>query len=139
MTRTEFSSQLGKNAVIAFLPICMSTLSGCQKTNMSREFPNNANFTLEVSSGEFAINGGLLVKNGIIIARSNTGVFIAVSACTHEGTTIQYNSTDNSFQCPRHGATFNLTGQVASEPAFKSLIEFRTLLRGNLLKILSYV
>lgn len=139
MTRTQFLSQVSRGTVSAFLPICLGALSGCQKANIYPIARSDVNFTIDVSSGELSVNGGFLVKSGIVIARSNSGNFIAVSvACTHEGTKVEYNTQNNSFSCPSHGATFNSKGQVTLGPPVKSLTEYRTILRGNLLTILSY-
>ncbi len=139
MTRTQFLSQVSRGAVSAFLPICLGTLSGCQKANISPIAPSDVNFTIDVSSGGLSVNGGFLIKNGIVIARSNSGNFIAVSAtCAHEGTKVEYDSQNNSFSCPSCGAAFNNKGQVTLGPSVKSLTGYRTILRGNLLTILSY-
>ena len=46
----------------------------------------------------------------IAIVRTSASSFSAFSRiCPHQGTTIDVLS--NEFQCPRHGATFNLSGQ----------------------------
>lgn len=46
----------------------------------------------------------------IAIVRTSSTSFAAFSRiCPHQGSTI--NVVSNGFQCPRHGATFNLSGQ----------------------------
>ena len=46
----------------------------------------------------------------IAIVRTGSTTFAAFSRiCPHQGTTI--NVVSGGFQCPRHGATFNLSGQ----------------------------
>jgi nitrite reductase/ring-hydroxylating ferredoxin subunit len=46
----------------------------------------------------------------LAIVRTGAATFAAFSRiCPHQGTTI--NVVSNGFRCPRHGATFNLSGQ----------------------------
>ncbi len=95
-------------------------------------------FTIDVSSGTLATNGGFLVKNGIIIARTTLGDFLAVAAsCTHAGTTIQYQSGSNNFRCPNHGSIFTASGQVTTGPANRGLTQYNTALTGVLLRVFS--
>jgi cytochrome b6-f complex iron-sulfur subunit len=79
-----------------------------------------------------------LVSNGVIVARTNLGFFLAVSAaCTHEGTNVYYSSSNNNFICPNHGAKFNSTGAVTQGPASKSLTQYQTALSGTKLRVFS--
>ena len=140
MTRKEFLEKVGIGAAIALVPACVGGLAtGCSKEdNNPIPAPTNVNFTLDVSSGALATNGGFLVTNGIIVARTTTGTFIAVSAaCTHQGTTINYNASGNNFICPHHGAQFNSTGVVTLGPASSNLASYHTLLTGTSLKVYS--
>jgi Rieske Fe-S protein len=52
----------------------------------------------------------------IAIVRTSASTFAAFSRiCPHQGTTIDV--FNNGFQCPRHGATFNLSGQwIGGQP-----------------------
>ncbi|MCX8491896.1 MAG: Rieske (2Fe-2S) protein [Cyclobacteriaceae bacterium] len=78
------------------------------------------------------------VSNQVIVARTASGDFLAVSAiCTNEGTTIQYQSGSNNFRCPNHGATFNASGQVTNGPANRPLTQFKTELIGTSLRVFS--
>jgi len=93
---------------------------------------------LDVSSGALATNGGSLLKSGVIVARTLTGTFIAVSAaCTHEGTTVQFQSANTNFYCPNHGAKFSQTGSVTNGPASKALTLYKTTLTGTSLRVTS--
>lgn len=138
MDRKEFLAQVGVGATALLLPACLGTLSSCSGSGSVPAAPTNVDFTLDVSTGELATNGGFLVKSGVIVARTTSGSFLAVSAaCTHEGTTIQYISSGNSFRCPNHGATYNSTGQVTLGPATKALSKYNTTLTGNSLRVFS--
>ncbi len=127
MERKEFLSQVGFGVAALLLPACISTLTGCSSNDVA-----------PISSGPLATNGGFLVSNRIIVARTTAGSFLAVSAiCTHEGTTIQYQSGSNNFRCPNHGATFSSTGQVTNGPANRPLTQYKTELTGTSLRVFS--
>lgn len=119
------------------IPVCLGTLNGCSGQNPV-PVPGNVDFTLDVSSGSLSVNGGYLVRSGVLVARTSSGSFIAVSAaCTHEGTTVRYNQAGNDFECPSHGATFSSTGKVTKGPARNNLAEYQTSLSGNSLRVFS--
>lgn len=134
MDRKEFLSQVGFGALLALAPACISGLSSCKKT----ETVTKIDFSIDVSTGTLATNGGYLITNGVIVARTNAGSYIAVSAaCTHEGASVNYNSGGNNFVCPRHGATFNSSGAVTQGPASTSLTKYNTSLSGTSLHVYS--
>ena len=137
MNRKEFLSQVGIGAAALILPACLTGLEGCKKkTNPSS--PANVDFTLDTSTGALASNGGTLVRSGVIVARTSSGSFIAVSvACTHEGTSVNYSSTNNNFVCPNHGAKFESGGSVTQGPASTSLTKYNTTLSGTSLRVYS--
>jgi cytochrome b6-f complex iron-sulfur subunit len=136
MTRKEFIEQVGKSAAVLLLPVCISGLSACKKKNEKKEEASKKDFTLDVSSGPLASNGGALVHDGVIVARTLSGNFIAVdAACTHQGTTINYVSSSNSFLCPNHGSKFDSGGNVTQGPATTSLRSYNTTLSGNSLRV----
>ena len=138
MERKEFLSPVGFGVAALLLPACISTLTGCSSNDVAPTTPTNVDFTIDISSGPLATNGGFLVSNRIIVARTTAGSFLAVSAiCTHEGTTIQYQSGSNNFRCPNHGATFSATGQVTNGPANKPLTQYKTELTGTSLRVFS--
>ncbi len=139
MDRKEFLNQVGIGAAALLVPACIGGLAACGKSDSGTPAaPTNVDFTLDVSSGALASNGGFLVQNGIIIARTTSGTFLAVSAaCTHQGTTVNYVSASNKFVCPNHGAEFSSTGIVIKEPATKNLTSYKTSLNGNTLRVFS--
>lgn len=137
MTRKEFLSQVGTGAAILLLPACLTTgLSSCKKKNKKED--KVVDFTIDVSSGPLATNGGSLIKDGVIVARTNGGVFLAIdSACSHQGTTINFVASSNSFSCPNHGAKFDADGNVTQGPATKTLKSYKTTLSGSSLRVFS--
>ena len=104
MTRQEFFKLAGFGAAAAIaLPACLAggLVTSCREDDDAPNAPSNVDFTVDVSTGNLSTNGGFMVKQGIVIARTNTGSFLAVSAaCTHEGTNVNYNATGNNFVCP---------------------------------------
>jgi cytochrome b6-f complex iron-sulfur subunit len=134
MDRKEFLERMG---IAIALPFCLSAVQSCSQSNPIPA-PKNVDFTIDVSSGALAQNGGYVAKNGLIVARTLSGEFLAVSAaCTHEGTSVQYRASQNNFTCPSHGATFSSTGKVTSGPAKRSLSVYNTELTGTTLRVFS--
>jgi cytochrome b6-f complex iron-sulfur subunit len=129
ITRKEFIEQVGVGAAVLFVAACAGS---CKKTTTA-----SVNFTVNVASGALATNGGYLIQDGVIVARTTSGSFVAVSAtCTHQGGTLGFTSS-NIFQCPLHGATFNTSGVVISGPATTNLQKYNTSLSGSSLRVYS--
>jgi len=140
MNRQEFLAQVGTGAAALFIPLCFGggALSSCSNGGVVPAAPTNVDFTLDISTGALAVKGGYLVTQGLVVARTLAGTFLAVSAaCTHAGTNVQYIGASNSFRCPNHGATFNNAGQVTGGPAGSSLATYNTTLTGNSLRVFS--
>jgi cytochrome b6-f complex iron-sulfur subunit len=130
-------------AVILFVP---SVLQSCTKDTgpVANPNPGGGNITptfitLDLTSAEnSALNntGGSRVVQGIIVANTGSGNFVALaSACTHAGTTVGYNSAQNSFICPNHGSKFSTTGSVLLGPATTALQSHAVSKSGNILTI----
>ena len=140
MDRKDFLSQVGVGAAAFLAPICLGGIGGCGKSSKDStpSAPSNVDFTLDVSSGDLASNGGYLVSQGILVARTNSGTFLAVSAaCTHERTTLRYSAINNNFECPNHGAKFSSSGMVTLGPATTNLKSYNTSLTNSTLRIYS--
>jgi cytochrome b6-f complex iron-sulfur subunit len=139
MTRKEFFASVGFGAAAVLIPSCIGGLvTSCSKDDKGSTAPTNVNFTLDISTGTLAVNGGHLVYQGVLVARTMSGAFIAVSAgCTHQGTTVNYSSAGNNFICPNHGAVFSSNGAVTQGPASTNLAQYNTALTGNSLRVFS--
>jgi cytochrome b6-f complex iron-sulfur subunit len=133
MNRKEFLSILGISAGGLVVATC---LGACKKTET-----NPVDFTIDLSNSSYSAlntNGNFLVTKGVIIAKTNTGNFIAVAAaCTHEGTNVTYQAANNRFHCNNHGANFSSTGAVQNGPANTALQQYNTELTGTTLRIYS--
>ena len=148
MTRKEFFQKTGTAAALLLVPACIAGLAtSCSKDNpepannqnSTGTTTTNVDFTIDISIGNLAINGGSLVQNGVIVAKLLDGSgFIAVAAaCTHAGTTINYVKEANSFICPNHGSNFSSSGAVTLGPASSNLRQFNTTLTNNTLRVFS--
>ena len=144
MERKEFLSLIGLGSASALAAVCMGS---CSKSTESTTTPGqpttptNVNITLDLTlpaNASLANSGGYIYTGGIIVAKTISGSFIAVSqSCTHQGTSIQYEGANQRFYCPNHGATFSDTGAVTNGPATTALKQYKTTLSGNILTITS--
>jgi cytochrome b6-f complex iron-sulfur subunit len=98
-------------------------------------------FTLnlnDAANSALKTNGGYLYNNGLIVAHTIHGTYIAVSsACTHAGTSVYYDSGSDVFHCPSHGSNFRLDGSVINGPAGSPLATYHTSLNGASLRVYS--
>lgn len=143
MDRKEFLSLLGLTVgggvAIACLNSCSKESTVTPGGSSGGGNSGKIDFTLNLADATNAVlnnNGGFLVKNGVIVARTQGGVYIAVAAaCTHQGTIIQYQGNNQRFFCPNHGSTFSETGSVLNGPATGALKQYRTELSGSSLRV----
>ena len=141
MERRAFLGSL-TGPVVAVCAVCMGACSKSSSTSSASSASTgavNANFTVDLNSNLTTI-GSSLVQSGVIIVRlaaGNTpGSFTAVQvACTHEGTSINFNQSANKFICPNHGSTFSTTGVVTLGPAASSLKAYNITINGSVMTI----
>jgi cytochrome b6-f complex iron-sulfur subunit len=119
-----------------------SCFSACKKDDGDgKKNTSPVDFTLDLNASSNAAlknNGGYVVTNSVIVARTSSGNYIAVqAACTHQGTTLQYDNSNNRFHCPNHGSNFSTSGAVINGPASSSLTQYNTELNGTSLRVFS--
>lgn len=135
MDRKEFLSQLGIGSAAALAITC---LQACSKEGTGG---SAVDFTIDLNSSQFSAlknPGGFVVTQGIIVALSTSGSYLAVSSrCPHEGVTVGYQSSSNQFICTAHNSIFASTGSRISGPANTGLKQYKTSLNGNSLRIFS--
>ena len=138
MDRKEFLSTLGLGAAAIACSYCFG---GCQSSEDVAAPPTNVDFTLDLNDPAYSTlktNGNFIYKDGIIVTRTASGEYVAVSStCTHEGNTVQYAASGNRFNCPRHGSNFATDGSVINGPAARSLAKYNTSLNGTSLRVFS--
>jgi cytochrome b6-f complex iron-sulfur subunit len=138
MDRKEFLSLLGLTSAAFAVSYCFG---GCQPMSNAPTAPTNVNFTLDLTNPAYSAlnsNGGYIYNGGVIVARTVSGTYIAVSQyCTHAGGTVIYDSKNNDIYCPVHGSVFSTSGSVIQGPAGSPLAKYNTSLSGNSLRIYS--
>lgn len=142
MDRKEFLAQLGMSAASFAVLGC---LGGCTKSTDAQSSgttaPSGVDFTIDLSQAANAAlnnNGGYLYKNGVIVARTMAGAYIAVQQiCTHESNSVVYQGDRSRFYCDCHGASFSESGSVTGRPAPRALAQYNTSLNGSTLRVFS--
>ncbi len=142
MKRGEFFSAFGISAGMLFMAPVISSCSKSMTDSTSNPAggTNGAvDFTVDLSSANYSVlnnNGGSVVQNNIIIARTSAGAYVALSSiCTHQGSTIGFESAASRFHCPNHGSNFGLDGSVINGPALTALKKYNTQLTGTTLRV----
>lgn len=137
MDRRTFLSTVGLGGAAV---VCAQCLSGCVPPDNPISPPTNIDFTLDLSaSANAALTsvGGYLYKDGVIVANTPHGYVAVSQQCTHQGTTIYYDGTNNVFVCPAHGSVFSTSGAVLNGPASSPLGKYHTSLNGSSLRVYS--
>ena len=141
MDRKEFLSTIGITAASFALINCI----GCSKKSDSAlgsvNGPAGINFTLDLSLSANSVllsNGGYLAANGVIVAKTTAGAYIAVQqSCTHESYPLIYQGGSQQFYCNNHGSAFTEAGVVKNSPANHNLRVYKTTLTGTSLRVSS--
>ncbi len=136
MTRKEFLENIGLGAAFVLTATCMG---GCTKD--SAEGQNKIDFTIDLNKAAYAklqTPGTYIVKDGVVIARSNSGEYLAATqTCSHEQLTqITYSSDEGGWLCTAHGALFDEEGNGLNANGSKGLTIYNTeLLANNMLRV----
>lgn len=135
----ERRSFIKASCTLCGLALVPGLLNSCSKSSTTTN--KNVNFTLDLSSStNSALQnvGGYVVSNDVIVIRTGSGSFVALSAlCTHQGCTVGYNANSKQLVCPCHGGTFDTNGTVLAGPPPKPLQKFTVTQSGNTLTIKS--
>ena len=149
MERKDFIEKVGLSVASVLVFGCMQSCSKSETATPNEPSGSNTNtvknidFTINITGAPYTnLNtaGGFYVDrtNSIIIARTLTNEFIAVSSiCTHQQVTLDFEANNNRFYCSGHGSTFSTTGTVLNGPAGAPLKQYKTALSGNNLRVFS--
>lgn len=109
--RRTFLVQSGIMAAIAALDACGSLGAGFDVT--APNVPANSTITIANYPALASVGGVAMITLGtapVAVVRTGASDFLALSrVCPHQGGIV--NLSRNDFVCPRHGATYDLTGQ----------------------------
>lgn len=144
ISRKEFFALIGAGTASAVLLNCI----GCSKSSQSPgngqnnvNGPTGIDFTLDLTStanSALLNNGGYMASQGVLVARTETGVYIAVQqSCTHQSYPLVYVGTSHEFYCNNHGSAFSEAGVVKNSPANRNLTVYNTTLTGTSLRVFS--
>lgn len=139
MDRKVFLSLIGLSAT----SVVAGCLSGCTKNagTGGTTAPTGVDFTLDLTQSVNAAlltNGGYVYHNGVIVARTMSGDYIAVQqVCTHQSFSVIYQGSNHRFYCNGHGGTFAENGAVTGGPPPRPLTSYNTSLSGNSLRVYS--
>jgi cytochrome b6-f complex iron-sulfur subunit len=136
MERRQFIGSLS-TPVLAACAVCMGACS--KSSSGGGSVAASANFTIDLTSSLLTV-GSSLVQGGVIVVRTAAGnsvsSFTAVQVnCTHEGTSINYNSSQGIFVCPNHGSTFTTSGAVTLGPATTNLKKYDLTIVGTVMTV----
>lgn len=140
MERREFLGNLS-GPVVAVCAVCLGACSKSSDSvnpsspNPGSPTPPTGSVTIDLASNLTTI-GSSIVTGGIIVVRLSNGntpsSFTAVQvACTHQGTSINFDAANNRFVCPNHGSIFTTSGAVTLGPASSALKQFTISIAGN--------
>ena len=129
MTRKEFISKLGIGAAFALTTPCISS---CAKDEAPepRDIDFDMDLTLEENAA-LATNGGFVIINGIVVARSLSGDYVAATVTCSHNAFDQVIYQDGEWFCTRHGARFDEAGQGLNPFGSDGLTIFNTQLIDN--------
>ncbi len=134
MDRKQFLKLTGLSVTALLFAKCFT---GCDDASVNA--PSNVDFSIDLNDTNYSAlkeNGKFVVINGILVARTVSGSYIAVSSkCTHEGVAVEYQPTQDRVECPAHGSIFTNSGKRQSGPAQKDLVQYKIEVIGNVLRI----
>lgn len=125
MTRKDFISKLGMGAAFALTSTC---LGSCSKDRAAE--PPEIDFEVDLDDPEnsaLRVNGGFVIVDGVIIALSLSGEYIAATVtCSHQNfDDIEYDQGE--WFCTRHGARFDeLTGEGLNANGANGIFIYQT-------------
>jgi len=149
MERKDFLSKMG----IGIAAVCAGcSLYSCGSDPKDEPTPGTGGGTVNPppSNGTNIFNlnldsdikniGDFKVASGVILVRLAAGAtafaFTAVQvACTHQGTSINYNAAQGKFICPNHGSQFSTDGAVLLGPAASALKVYNVVVSGSTLTV----
>lgn len=138
MNRSEFLKTLGTGS----LAVCAACgMVSCSDESVEPAPAGSFDITINIDDSPYANLknvGGSVIKDNLIIARTGTDTFIALSkSCTHAGITVNYDHPNSRIICNAHGSIFETNGTVTQGPASRPLTKYKTAFTSPNLRIFS--
>lgn len=134
MNRKDFIEKLGLGAAFALTSSC---LGGCYKDNAITNL-EALDFTIDLtanSSSNLLQNGGYIIKDRVVIAKTATGEYVAATQlCSHDDK-YKVIFKDNEWFCTDHDARFDQEGNGLNDKGRKGLAIYQVEINGDLLRI----
>jgi len=106
-------------------PTCSCSATGSVLSLPFSTYPQLMNVGGHVSLNASGYKDPNCGKSGIIVIHKSAGQYVALStACTHACCTVSFSGS--SFQCPCHGATFDIDGKATGGPNGGPLASLQT-------------
>ena len=137
MKRKEFLEKIGVGAAFVLTSTC---LGSC--TRDEADPPRDINFTIDLNDAKYQeLNtfGAYVIEDQIVIARSNTGEYLAATLiCSHEGLSqITYSEREGAWFCTAHEALFTEEGEGINANGSRGLTVYNTELTDSILRVFS--
>ncbi|MEM9446926.1 MAG: Rieske (2Fe-2S) protein [Cyanobacteria bacterium P01_E01_bin.6] len=157
MDRRKFLNWVGLGALATSLPVA---IAACQSESSSpadtaSDSPESSAASSEVGTvrpdGSFVVGTVAdLDENGVLKGRPafSSGAVLVIRApdaadtlyvvdslCTHQGCSVDWESSASEFACPCHGSTFSADGSVTTGPATDPLATFQATIDGELVLV----
>jgi cytochrome b6-f complex iron-sulfur subunit len=138
INRNSFLRKLGVGSAAMLALLCTGELTSCTNEDTVAPTKTGIDFSLDLSitaNSALNKNGGYIISNGVVVAKTNQGTFAAVTLiCSHEQKKEVLYRTDR-FYCTAHGAEFDNTGKGLNNNGKKGIVSYKTTLTGSMLRI----
>lgn len=136
MQRRDFINNLAQMTTFV---TAGSLIAACSKSSGNPSGNGTGSDSTLISANldsELTDVGDAKVSGTNIVIREATGdtasSFIALSLiCTHQGCTVNFDGTNDVFNCPCHGSKYDGSGKVINGPATKPLNKLTVTIAGN--------
>jgi cytochrome b6-f complex iron-sulfur subunit len=141
MERRDFLTNIGQASAIFAAGTFLASCSKSSATPTATTPPpgGGALATIDLKTELTSIDSTKVVGNIIIIRTAADNVpasFEALSLiCTHQGCTVNYDSSNKDFLCPCHGSAYDINGAVTNGPAIKALTKYTITITGTSLTV----
>lgn len=138
MERRDFLKNSLSAGILLAIPVLNSSCEKDDTGGQNGGLPPGGDLTIDLGSSQYASlnnSGNFVVIRGVIVANTGSEFLALSSACTHEGCTVSFLGSNNTFPCPCHGSVFSSTGSVINGPASSPLTKYTVTRDGNILTI----